>query len=227
MKPTRLKNAEIVQALSPVRLSSYRKTSQTDVETLATYKKNVQLSMALYPVVQQFEVVLRNQLERVLVRTYGSQWYISTSFIQTLDPWARNELQKTVAKLTRNNPSTHSGAIVSESIFGFWTALFGVHYNQTIWFNHDRDLFPFATTQQRHIQQIRTDLKVIRELRNRIAHHEPIWQDKDLLVKYQSMVRLLEWMNPQVALWLRRTKLDNFVKVFGVVYHLKVTKPRK
>jgi hypothetical protein len=172
-------------------------------------------------------VVLRNQLERVLICTYGSQWYASASFIPTLDPWARNELQKTVTKLTRTNPVTHSGAVVSESVFGFWTALFGVHYNQTIWFAHDRELFPFATTQQRHIQQIRTDLKMIRDLRNRIAHHEPIWQDKDLLVKYQSIMRLLEWMNPQVALWLKRTKLDNFVAVFNAVYHPKARKPRQ
>jgi hypothetical protein len=67
---------------------------------------------------------------------------------------------------------------------------------------------------------------MIRDLRNRIAHHEPIWQDKDLLVKYQSIMRLLEWMNPQVALWLKRTKLDNFVAVFNAVYHPKVRKPR-
>jgi abortive infection bacteriophage resistance protein len=224
MTLTRLKNTEVIKAFSPTRLSPYRNNNSSDAETLAAYKKNVQLSMALYPILQQFEIVFRNQLEQILITDHGTHWYTASSFINTLDSWAKNELQKTVSKLTKNNNTTHSGAVVSESTFGFWTALLGIHYNQTIWFLHSKTLFPY--TPIRDIKKIRTDLKSIRNLRNHIAHHEPIWHDKDLFVKYQTIIQLLGWMNPHVTLWLQRTKLDHFVVVHKSVYHPTPRKPR-
>jgi hypothetical protein len=226
MTLSRLNKTEVVKALSTMRLSPYQRRVSKTTEVLAAYEQNVRLLMALYPILQQFEVIFRNQIERILIADHGTQWYINPSFTKTLDSWATGELSKSIAKLKKDKKTIHSGAVVAESTFGFWTNFLSVHYNHTIWFPHDRNIFPFATTSQRTIKQIRQDFDTIRKLRNRVAHHEPIWHDPDLLLKYQSIMQLLGWMNPHVTLWLHRTKLDHFKIVHKAVYHPTTRKPR-
>jgi hypothetical protein len=50
-------------------------------------------------------------------------------------------------------------------------------------------------------------LQRIREIRNRIAHHEPIW-DRDVAGTYDTLLEVLGWMSPKMV--AATTSLDSF-----------------
>jgi hypothetical protein len=222
----RLNYAAVALAFSVPRMAGYYPAPNQHRLALENYKNNIKLSEALYPSIQKLEVVFRNQLETVLILGYGQHWFQSAQFLQILDSYGRNKLNTTIRNLQKLTKNITSGAVVAEMTFGFWTSLVSKPYDQTIWRKYQQNLFPHATATQRDVKQIRQDLDTIRKLRNRIAHHEPIWQDKNLLLKHQSILQLLGWMNPHVTLWLQRTKLDHFVVVHKSVYHPTHRKPR-
>jgi hypothetical protein len=41
-------------------------------------------------------------------------------------------------------------------------------------------------------------LHEVRELRNRVAHHEPLW-DRDLQTRYHRMLEVLGWMSRKMV----------------------------
>src|SRR3546814_18462258 len=83
-----------------------------------------------------------------------------------------NELQSFAASL----PTT--GKIIAELKFAFWENIFTVGQDSRIWNAHFRTCFPGAPQGQPTPQCRATayaDLQIIRRLRNRIAHHEPLF----------------------------------------------------
>lgn len=216
-KLPRVEYAEVCLALSHPRLSPYRSVSAKDKEVLKLYSQNVRLSEALYPLIQQFEVVLRNRLEQVLLVSYGTHWFSDVMFLALLDNVMSRQLQGAKAELNRWGKPHTSGAIVAELTFGFWTGLLGKTYEQAIWNSHNALIFPYALPSQRNIKVVREDLKKIRTLRNRVAHHEPIARP-ELPIRYKSILELLVWMNPHMGMWLVKTRLDRFALVYYRIY---------
>jgi hypothetical protein len=225
MSNQRIKHHKVIRSLSTARLSSYRLPGATHAVTLRAYAKNIQLSEAFYPVLQQLEIVLRNRFETILQDKYGSDWFKHSDLLYLLDRHARNEVFKAVEKLAKAKKPIASGAVVAELMFGFWTTLFSREYELDLWRPYDTTLFPFALASNRNIQNIRNDFTRLRQVRNRIAHHEPICKNSsDLWSRYETAVKLLEWMSPDVARWMRSSRCDRFPSVFRAAFH---PKPRK
>mgnify|MGYP000235145701 CR=1 FL=1 len=53
--------------------------------------------------------------------------------------------------------------------------------------------------------RLQADLEHIRRLRNRVAHHEPVFY-RDLIGDYERMEEVVRWRCPHTAGWLRRTQ---------------------
>src|SRR3546814_14009088 len=71
-----------------------------------------------------------------------------------------------------------TGKIIAELKFAFWENIFTVGQDSRIWNAHFRTCFPGAPQGQPTPQCRATayaDLQIIRRLRTRIAHHEPIF----------------------------------------------------
>nr|BDF97392.1 hypothetical protein [Pseudomonas aeruginosa] len=49
------------------------------------------------------------------------------------------------------------------------------------------------------------ELDKVRGIRNRIAHHEPIFQ-RNLAADYARMIRLVKWRCPRTAAWLNEVE---------------------
>ncbi len=221
----RVSYIKIEKGISSARLSSYRNLNQTRARTLKKYGENIQLCEALYPLMQQLEIVLRNQFELVLIKKYGQDWFRDSKLLYLLDRQGRGDVFKAVEKLAASKKSIYSGSVVAELMFGFWTSLFSKNYEVEFWRPYNNLLFPATTPNNRNIQKIRDDLTKIRQLRNRIAHHEPInKKPSELWSRYEDMIRLLEWMNPDVMRWLRSSRCDRFTSVFNKIYTPKVKK---
>jgi hypothetical protein len=225
MSNKRINHRKASQSLSLARLSSYQRPGTTPAATLQEYAKNVRLSEAFYPVLQQLEVVLRNRFEIVLRHKYGPDWFKHSDLLYLLSRHARNEVFKSVEKLAKNKNPITSSAVVAELMFGFWTVLLNREYELDLWRPYDITLFPSALASDRKIHVIRNDFTRLRQLRNRIAHHEPISGNQtELWDRYETAVKLLEWMSPDVAQWMRSSRCDRFPSVFRAAFHPKPQK---
>jgi hypothetical protein len=87
-------------------------------------------------------------------------------------------LQKTRAKnkLQRRAETATPDKIVAELTFGFWSSLFNGSFQSVLW-KDLRLVFPRCPKRQRQRHAIASALNQIRNLRNRIFHHEPLFAD--------------------------------------------------
>ena len=174
----------IAEGLSPERLSSYAQDGVDQEAALARYLWNIALSESLYASLHFCEVSLRNTLHSFLSQQYGEEWYDSSQL--TLTDWGVREVQSAQSKLIRAKkpPTPHN--TIAELNFGFWTHLFQGDYHSPQGFlpNHIKSIFPFLEKSRHKPKEIKRSLDAIRNLRNRIFHHERIIHWKDLQHKH-------------------------------------------
>jgi hypothetical protein len=202
---------EICTVFSIERLQPYLDQSENITDALEIYRINILFCEALYPSLQTFEIALRNTIDSALKRNYGEDWYCNGKLI--LNKYATDEIQKCIIRITKQGKVATTGQIIATLTLGFWKQLFSKEYMQSIWIQHDRELFPFAKSSERQIKNIRIYLETILRLRNRVFHHEPIWNDKNLISKHEDIYRLLRWINPKVASWIEEN--DRFVDIYN------------
>lgn len=242
-------NLARVQALSHARLSNYRRffDATDDAQVLSLYEWNDDLSTCLFLIIKQVEVVLRNQFHRALSLRYGvvgghgsKDWYAHVY----LSPLSREKIRDITHRRQGNQwvpniPAPSPDDVVSGLTFGFWPRLLDLRkdaLNQSIdWGSILLDVLPGHRQRQRshwakrkHQDGIFSRLALCNELRNRIAHHEPIWKQGPLMEEgrprqgrpltiqapapstpdgalarlrllYGRVTELLGWLSPDVA----------------------------
>ncbi|MEY4529839.1 MAG: hypothetical protein RLZZ156_560, partial [Deinococcota bacterium] len=104
--------SQVINGLSKPRLTHFQQ--QNDKATLLEYNKNLKLAEATYPILQQFEIVLRNNWETALINQYGLQWYSNTTFLGLLDPISHSKLQSAVMEAKKHRKNITSGDVVAE-----------------------------------------------------------------------------------------------------------------
>lgn len=92
--------------------------------------------------------------------------------------------------------------MLAELTFGFWTSLFNVQFQAVLW-KDLRLVFARCPKPQRQRHNISAALNRIRDLRNRIFHHEPLlWLIPTLLEQHQTGVTVINWVDPELGQWL-------------------------
>ncbi|WP_299537036.1 hypothetical protein [uncultured Herbaspirillum sp.] len=82
---------------------------------------------------------------------------------------------------------------------GFWQRMFAARHDGRLWNPHLRRVFPHLDAHRsvaQHRKAIHDALETIRQLRNRIAHHEPIFH-RALEAEYRLIGQLIAWRSPQ------------------------------
>lgn len=210
--PTRFFD-DITKALSSSRLSRYE-ISTGERDKIAHYLWNTCLCEALYPVLQGVEVVLRNNLDSAISTLYGPWWFDASSSLKLRKSEAGRIIEaqwKLRKKLSR---PLVPGDIIAAQAFSFWTSLFSRYYGRPdmLWPKLLGPVFPYLNT-NRSITKIRPRLEAIRDLRNRVFHHEPILHLSDLAYQHTQIIETIEWMNPS-ALQLFES-IDRFPPVYS------------
>jgi hypothetical protein len=207
-----LDTSKIKKTLSIERFESYRRTiEQLDEQVLACYLRNIQLSEALYPTFAILEVTLRNQLHHALCQKMQTQsWY--EYHPDVLSPTEQAEIQKAKDYLCQHGKPIESGRIIAELNFGFWTRLFHPYYEKKLWPSLILDVFPYAPRWSRERKKLLKRLNSFRLLRNRVSHHEPIWDWPNLPTIHQDMIETVGWMCPSTKQALA------FIDRFSVVF---------
>lgn len=205
------------RALSPQRLEGYRQDpDRSDHDALSCYLWNMALASALQPALHVLEITLRNSIYEASLKV------IDTTRLRMLDVqcWldARPSLlyvkeaegvQKAKTYLGSDPDRRTPGHLIGKLGFGFWVQLCARVYNDLradgpkLWPAALPIAFPYrfpAKSNPSHPERevLYNRLHEIRKLRNKAAHHEPIW-DRDLQSGYDNVIETIGWMNPSVA----------------------------
>jgi len=88
----------------------------------------------------------------------------------------------------------------AELTFGFWTTLLSQPYHQMLWVQHRaqlvRGVFPHLPRVPNNRHFIHQRYNNLRILRNRVMHHEPVWNRPNLLGEWRDTIEATGWISP-------------------------------
>ncbi len=157
--------------ISADRLARYRSAPEPTSEL---YLWNAELSAAYFELIGHVEVFLRNVFHSSLYPLSDEgRWYLDSQFPFTRQ--ADRDISTAVRRATANGKTTERpGKVIAELSFGFWRFLLSSHYSATIWPKVSPG-FKGVPRHERSRSELETAAKRINDLRNRVAHHEPVY----------------------------------------------------
>lgn len=199
---------ELERSLSSERLGTYLDAVQGNREkAIRLHVWNTAASAAFYGPLQGLEVALRNAMNHRLGERYGKAWYDNSA--ASLDRGTLERVATAKTKLTRDGHEDDPPRVVAALSFGFWVSLVGpggrttggrrANYEMTLWRPALRGAFVHHHTLTR--KQVHRPLNALRALRNRIAHHEPIFA-RDLTTDHERILEVAGWISPATRAWI-------------------------
>lgn len=180
------------------------KTKDHD-ESLRAYYWNKALAASIYPALQCLEITFRNALDIQIQknRPTGGLYHVDDWWFKNLanymgdkkiprrdrrNPAGRviktlreeDQIDKVMKGFQRKTIPFNASKIMAGLDFGFWTNLLSHSYQDSgsytlLWPNLLPHVFPNAPSGTTR-QQIQDKMDRVREFRNRISHHEPVWK---------------------------------------------------
>ncbi|MFY8108933.1 MAG: Abi family protein [Bacteroidia bacterium] len=175
-------------------------------KAMTLYRRNLQLTQELFTVISCFEVALRNAIDATVTSSLGNDWlrdaaFKGGAFDNSKCRITRDNINDAIFKLNNYNHFK----LVAELGFGFWRFMFAQNqFNAT-----GRILLrvfpskPKSTTDfQYNNIYLFNQLAQLNEIRNRMAHHEPICFIQGKPIKdstyarqhYYLILQLFQWM---------------------------------
>ncbi len=199
-------------AFSADRMGKYVSACNGDTRrAMMLYRCNLRLSQEMFTLVSCFEVTLRNRIDRQLQARLGGDWlrdavlpggvFYSDARVDK----TRKIIDNAYRELVRKQSYSHS-QLLSKMEFGIWKYLYSnVHYALT-----GQVLLRVFPNKPRSTRTLHYDnsymfaaLDSVNNMRNRIAHHEPICFNKTTgaidtsycLTIYARIMTFFQWMD--------------------------------
>lgn len=213
----------LVSLFSQERLKNYGYGEDSETLVLDRYKWNIALSEALYPSLSLLEVALRNRIDGAFIEMFGQDWLDENSenwvrtqrMIQNNFPNPeRDAIVRAKQSLIRNGQAVTHAKLLAELNFGFWVNLFKAHYHPLFWQKKSKPMGKvFRGTPKLPPKEAFDQLQRVKNLRNRIAHHEAIWRKTGLYQDYVTICKLLKALEP--ALSEIASDMDRFSEIWS------------
>ena len=196
--------------LSEDRFRPYLEASRGDaVKASSLYAWNTAASAALYGPLQVVEVTLRNAVHARLTTRFGVDWFDRLD--ATLAVGCLDRISAAKRKVRGQIGAKTAGQVVASLPFGFWVSLLGpggrrpdgrrANYEMVLWRPCLRPVFQHQEALSR--KRAHAELDALRKLRNRVAHHEPVFR-RDLKADHLRILTVLGWISPEAADWVQR-----------------------
>lgn len=207
----------VSQCISSKRIEAYRESGDSDLDTLTKSVWNICLCEAIYPVLQNLEIGLRNTIHASAEKSFRNPlWFTANPPIVGVEE--RTKVAQAERKLRRRMKPIEPGRMVAELNFGFWTSLFDVRYDRVLLNrpNFLKEAFPYMVKASRTRGTLSRRLNGIRALRNRVFHHERIL-NRNLAQDYAEIIETMDWINPMLR-EITQT-IDRFTTVNSPVFY--------
>ncbi|WP_305845232.1 Abi family protein [Photobacterium leiognathi] len=224
------------------RLHVYKKVFRTknDIELHGVYVWTMKTASTLLPLMNALEIALRNAIHREASLKISNDWYDQlatkkranwkqkkqdTSNINFYVKEKDEKKTKALRKVSRGIPSelTVHDIIIADMNFGFWENLlrecFNVNRNpKALWPQCLKSVFPgFPPSLPLNNEDIRKKIEKIRDARNDISHHSPVWKNKNVKNEadainfinstIDSIVDILSWISGENVSFLEKHSL--------------------
>lgn len=200
--------------ISEQRIGPYRvNVTDSELVTYARYAWNLALCESLYPALNGLEIALRNSIHNAAAYRFSDEYWfdrLQLSKTQKALKSARDRLSWDGKK--RENAT--AGDLVSQLNFGFWAGLFDSQYEQFLWTRLLRPVFPHiprSERSERSRNRLSRRLHSIRLMRNRVFHHEPVWNHPDLETLHGRVLETIGWISLEMRRFIEM--LDRFPNV--------------
>ena len=196
--------SSIENCLSGDRINTYLRETGNDLPSaIRLYLCNMKLSALFHAPICLFEVALRNKIAAALKRTYTKNsrpWYEDGRLLCMLNIRLKKDLQSSVqkSKLNRDHIKVEGGIIAEQSL-AFWQSFFRKIPTEYLWpngFEEDFQNIPREVSRT----DIYEKIDRIRNFRNRVSHHEPIWNKKPTSI-CREILEISSWINCDLR-WL-------------------------
>jgi Abi-like protein len=196
----------IFSTLTSSRLTKYLSSTKNDIySAIRLYTINSTVSSSLMVDIHYLEIALRNKFDLQLSVLFGYNWFSNNTFLSLLDSYNKKLLKKAVSKASKNLPAgalPYPGKVIAEITFGFWVYLTNSQFEHSLWVPALHKSFSSSKPPKRSV--FNSNLDRLRTLRNRIAHHEPIYH-WDLIGEFDRVNQLLHLLCPTTAFLMRST----------------------
>ena len=162
------------------------------------YEKNTSYSEAMYPILQGFEISMRNRIHDRLANDYGAGWYDKIELL----PLEKDKVAQARKEIADKIQVETASRIVGELSFAFWVRLFSTDYEGLMWEPSLKHLVPNTLTRG----EVYARFKDIKTLRNRIAHHSRI-VDRPVTIRisYEQIMESIGWFSADMQAWIKST----------------------
>lgn len=192
----------VIRTLSADRFDTYLKAAGHDqARAMSLYLWNARLGAAFHLPIQAAEVALRNSVNTALVAQFGANWWQMLAFDRLVGPEGRADVDMVKRRVQRKGLGMVTAQIVAGLSFGFWVGLLSPSLNPGLWSFQLRTSFPHLPAHENRGSLFKAAGEVA-NLRNRISHHEPIFQ-RDLQLDFRELMKLLAWICPESEAWIR------------------------
>jgi hypothetical protein len=194
-----LEHDSLLNFVSINRLTRYLEISDSNTDLVVYYYlQNLAASQQLYGLIHWAEVGLRNAINGVLIKRYGEDW-LNKPKQCGLSALAIQKIIAVKEQLTLSHKPTLNGDIIAAMNFSFWVVLLDRDHEQ-LWRYCLSKAFKHKPTQiDRKMAHKMTNK--IRQLRNRIAHYEPIIHLKPAN-QMKDILQIIRWIDQDVYTFL-------------------------
>lgn len=173
---------------------------------LALYRWNMQISAAFLPPLQLCEIAVRNGVALAIQARFGLTWPTDPVFLRNLPAIGRFNDQDELRNVAKRHRDV--GQIVAHLSFSFWQKRMVVRHRRDIWqpgvLGHFPGL-PLVLTPEGQLIRMHDEIERVRNLRNRIAHHEPIFAF-NLREEYDRILRVIGYRSLDASTWIDRVQ---------------------
>jgi len=190
-------------------MSRYLRASGGNTRKAMTlYRLNLRLSHEMFTIISCFEVGLRNKINLQIQQNMGNDWLLYATKQGGVFDDRRSRFTKSNILTAVNSLGAqyNHNKLVAELGFGFWRYMFA-KFQYRVTGRNLLNIFPMrpasTPTSQYNNIFVFNQLAEINNIRNRIAHHEPIcFQLNQSIIdtsyvkfKYDVVATLFHWMN--------------------------------
>lgn len=210
---------KIKEGLTHERLRKYAydpKTNTTykDEEMFKRYHFNMELSGELNKAIHILEVVLRNSIVNEWnIFLNDTQWPLSKNRIPVSKKYLDilDDISKAKKRL-RGNSSNDD--LVAALTLGFWKKIlsskFDVQNKMIV-----KKIFPNKDNWRSDVlidlSELHTNIEIVWKLRNRIAHHEPIFHRRTLYAEFNLITEMICLINNESIYLLKENQFKNLL----------------
>lgn len=189
-------------SLSKDRLNRYLRMSRDDrKKAIQFYEMNNIVSESLFGAIRGLEVALRNGYHVALTAAARGRedWY--NHFFTELGKWEQDSINRVRETIKKRRIKEDPARMISLLGMGFWCGLTSKTYDASLW-------VPYLHKAFAHNKIGRRDafdrLEKIRDVRNRVAHHESILH-LNLAQEYKDVLETIGWLCPVTVEWVKHT----------------------